>query len=85
MGTLISFSTQPGNVAQDGKGRNSPFTGPLVKRIAAPGQDILTVLTEVRNEVRAATGEKPVPWENHALRSKFYFNPAAAPQAGGHR
>ena len=83
VGTLISFSTQPGNVAQDGKGRNSPFTGPLVKRIAAPGQDILTVLTEVRNEVRAATGEKQVPWENHALRSKFYFNPAAAPQAGG--
>ena len=26
-GTLISFSTQPGNVASDGSGRNSPFTG----------------------------------------------------------
>jgi formylglycine-generating enzyme required for sulfatase activity len=79
VGTLISFSTQPGNVAQDGKGRNSPFTGPLVKRIAAPGQDILTVLTEVRNEVLAATADKQVPWENHALRAKFYFNPSAAP------
>jgi uncharacterized caspase-like protein len=29
-GTLMSFSTQPGNVAADGSGRNSPFTGPLV-------------------------------------------------------
>ena len=76
IGTLISFSTQPGNVAQDGSGRNSPFTGPLVKRIATPGEDILTVLTAVRNEVLAATGEKQVPWENHALRAKFYFNPA---------
>ena len=83
VGTLVSFSTQPGNVAQDGKGRNSPFTGPLVKRIAAPGQDILTVLTEVRNEVLAATGEKQVPWENHALRAKFYFNPSAAPPPRG--
>ena len=25
VGTLISFSTQPGNVALDGTGRNSPF------------------------------------------------------------
>jgi formylglycine-generating enzyme required for sulfatase activity len=77
IGTLISFSTQPGNVAQDGSGRNSPFTGPLVKRIATPGEDILTVLTAVRNEVLAATRETQVPWENHALRAKFYFNPAA--------
>src|SRR5262249_6485460 len=30
IGTLISFSTQPGNVALDGKGRNSPFAGALV-------------------------------------------------------
>jgi uncharacterized caspase-like protein len=31
VGTLISFSTQPGNVALDGSGRNSPFTGALAK------------------------------------------------------
>jgi uncharacterized caspase-like protein len=28
-GTLISFSTQPGNVALDGTGRNSPFAAAL--------------------------------------------------------
>ena len=77
VGTLISFSTQPGNVALDGAGRNSPFTGPLVKRIGTPGEDILSVLTAVRNDVLAATNEKQVPWENHALRARFYFNPAA--------
>jgi hypothetical protein len=81
VGTLISFSTQPGNVALDGTGRNSPFTGPLVKRIGAPGEDILSVLTAVRNDVLAATGEKQVPWENHALRARFYFNPAAPASA----
>jgi Caspase domain len=77
IGTLISFSTQPGNVAQDGSGRNSPYSGPLVKRIATPGEDILSVLTTVRNEVLAATAERQVPWENHALRAKFYFSAAA--------
>lgn len=35
VGTLISFSTQPGNVAQDGTGRNSPFAGALVKDLIA--------------------------------------------------
>ena len=28
-----------------------------------------------------ATGQKQVPWENHALTAKFYFNPSAAAQA----
>lgn len=74
VGTLISFSTQPGNVALDGAGRNSPYTGPLVKKIGKPGDDVLTVLTDVRNDVLAATGDKQVPWENHALRTRFYFN-----------
>ena len=38
LGTLIAFSTQPGNVALDGKGRNSPFSGPLAKAILTPGE-----------------------------------------------
>lgn len=75
VGTLISFSTQPGNVALDGQGRNSPYSGPLVKRIGRSGEDVLTVLTDVRNEVLAATGDKQVPWENHALRARFYLGP----------
>ena len=84
VGTLISFSTQPGNVASDGAGRNSPFTGPLVKRIVRRGVDILTVLTDVRNDVLAVTNEKQVPWENHALRARFYFNGGpSSPEAPG--
>jgi formylglycine-generating enzyme required for sulfatase activity len=74
VGNQVSFSTQPGNVALDGTGRNSPFTGPLIKRIADPNHDILSILTEIRNEVLEETAGKQVPWENHALLSKFYFN-----------
>jgi uncharacterized caspase-like protein len=36
-GTLISFSTQPGNIALDGTGRNSPFAGSLVKQMKTSG------------------------------------------------
>ncbi len=80
-GTLISFSTQPGNVALDGAGRNSPYSGLLVKALGTPGEDVLSMLTGVRNAVMAATSEKQVPWDNNALRARFYFNPAAAAPA----
>jgi len=83
-GTLISFSTQPGNVASDGAGRNSPFTGALVKRMATSNDDLSALLIEVRNDVIEATQNRQVPWENSSLRGRFYFNLAArpAPSAG---
>ena len=81
LGTLIGFSTQPGNVALDGAGRNSPFSGPLAKAILTPGKDLSLILIDVRKEVLAATGEKQVPWEHSALLAPFYFKPAASTPA----
>ena len=77
LGTLVSFSTQPGNVALDGKGRNSPFTAALVKHIADPGSDLSGILIDVRNDVVRATGARQIPWEHSSLWSRFYFAPAA--------
>ena len=84
VGTLISFSTQPGNVALDGTGRNSPYTGSLVKAITTPGEDALSMLTAVRNAVLSATGRETGALENHALLAKYYFNPAPSVVAFGH-
>src|SRR5262249_28175611 len=83
VGTLISFSTQPNNVALDGSGRNSPYTGSLQTAIGTAGKDLSAILIAVRNEVLAATGEKQVPWEHSALRAPFYFKPATAPVQSG--
>jgi uncharacterized caspase-like protein len=77
VGTLISFSTQPGNVALDGSGRNSPFTGALVRRMPAFGDDLSALLIDVRNDVRKETQNKQVPWEHSAMTGRFYFNPSA--------
>lgn len=74
-GTLISFSTQPGNVALDGLGRNSPFATALLKHIPEPGNDLPTILINVRNDVMSATARKQVPWEHSALTAKVYFTP----------
>jgi uncharacterized caspase-like protein len=75
-GTLISFSTQPGNVALDGTGRNSPFAGALVKHISTSRDDLSALLIAVRNDVMNATQRKQVPWEHSALTGRFYFNSA---------
>lgn len=75
VGTLISFSTQPGNVALDGAGRNSPFAGALAKRLVGTKDDLSAILIDVRNDVMLETQNKQVPWEHSALRGRFYFNP----------
>ena len=76
VGTLISFSTQPGNVALDGTGRNSPFAGALVKQLTSSTDDLGAMLITVRNDVMKETQRKQVPWENSALTGRFYFNKA---------
>lgn len=67
VGSLISFATQPGNVALDGDGQNSPFTTALVKHLGTPGQDITRDLVLVRRDVLSATNGEQVPWENSSL------------------
>ena len=75
VGTFIAYSTQPGNVALDGQGRNSPFTGAFKKRVMEPGRDLTAIMIDVRKDVLAATGGQQVPWDHSALTAEFYFVP----------
>jgi hypothetical protein len=78
VGTFIAYSTQPGNVAVDGSGRNSPFTGALAKAVVAPDRNLTSVMIEVRKEVLTATSGKQVPWDHSALTGDFYFHLTSA-------
>ena len=73
LGTLISFATQPGNVALDGTGRNSPFTTALKTHIRTSNEDLTSVLIRVRNDVIKSTAEQQIPWEQSALRARLYL------------
>ncbi len=73
VGTLISFSTQPGNVALDGVGRNSPFATALLRHMMLSRDDLSAILISVRNDVMRETQNRQVPWEHSALRGRFYF------------
>jgi len=65
-GTLISYATKDGSVAQDGDGKNSPFTSALLEHIGDP-DDIAVVLRRVREKVMKTTGNKQQPWEYGSL------------------
>lgn len=80
VGTLVAFSTAPGTLAQDGAGRNSPFTGALLQHIETPGLEVRPMLGRVRQTVREATAGAQIPWENSSLEGEFYFRPV--PQQG---
>lgn len=73
-GTLISYSTSPGNVAADGDGRNSPYTESLLKHMATPDLPIEQVFKKVRQELNKKTNSRQIPWELSSLSGDFIFN-----------
>jgi hypothetical protein len=83
VGTLIAFATEPGNVALDGVGRNSPFAAALLRTIERPGIPISDVMISVRREVLRETGKRQVPWDHSSLTGQFYFTAPASTAPGG--
>jgi uncharacterized caspase-like protein len=75
-GTLIAYSTAPGDVALDGKAseRNSPYTRNLVRAINEKRLPIELVFKQVRRSVQQETAGAQTPWENTSLTGDFYFH-----------
>jgi formylglycine-generating enzyme required for sulfatase activity/uncharacterized caspase-like protein len=82
-GTLISFATQPGSVAQDGVGGNSPYARALAETIRKPGLGIFDTFNQIGVQVKKATNGAQQPWVSSSpIDGAFYFVPpggAAAP------
>ena len=73
-GTLISYATQPGNVASDGNGSDSPYTEALVQAIRQPRLDVFHVFNEVGLLVKKKTGGAQQPWlSSSPIEGEFYF------------
>ncbi len=66
-GTFISFATEPGNIALDGAGENSPYTEALVRHFGAPGKGLAETMVLVRKDVIDSTDGRQVPWEHSSL------------------
>lgn len=72
-GSLVVYSTSPGSVALDGDGDYSPFARALQANISNPDVEVRTMLSRVRKEVLAATGNMQTPWDSSSLVDEFYF------------
>ncbi len=84
-GTLIAYSTAPGKVAVDGRGKNSPYTRALARSMNTAGATVEQVFKSVRVSVMDRTNGDQVPWESSSLTGDFYFvekapEPVAVPE-----
>ncbi len=73
-GTIVAYSTSPGKVAFDGKGRNSPYTAALLEYMDDGGLTIEQVFKKCRRRIDRATNGKQIPWESTSLTGDFYFS-----------
>ena len=81
-GLFIAFATDPDSTADDGEGRNSPFTAALKEYIETAGLEVNGLLTQVRRTVLASTGDAQRPWSNSSLSDEFYFVPPSPSPTG---
>lgn len=72
-GTVIAYSTRPGQVAADGSGRNSPFAKALMTAMKAPGVKWEEMYKRVVVAVEGATSRHQTPWLEGVMKGDFYF------------
>jgi hypothetical protein len=72
IGTIISYSTQAGQTAIDGKGRNSPYTAAFLKHIEEP-REIGDIFRDISADVYRATGETQLPELSLSIIGQFYL------------
>lgn len=71
--TLIAYSTEPGNVAEDGSGDNGLYTHHLLNHIKQK-IPVEEVFRKVRKKVAKETGNRQIPWEHSSLVEEVYIN-----------
>ena len=77
-GLIIAYATAPDQVAQDGSGRNSPFTEALIRRIKEPGLEIGTMFRRVTSDVFERTNGRQRPEISISLLTDYFLNPSVA-------
>jgi hypothetical protein len=86
-GMIVAYATQAGRTADDGAGRNSPYTAAFLKHIETP-EEIGTVFRRVSADVYQTTGRTQLPELSLSLIGEYYLRerpavpaPVSAPVA----
>jgi Caspase domain len=80
---LIAFAAKDGTVANDGDGRNSPFTAALLKHVETPGLEVTFLFRRVRDDVMSATNGLQQPYVYGSLsRTEIFLKPSSPKPLG---
>jgi hypothetical protein len=75
LGSLIAFSTSPGQSASDGGNiKNGAYTYSLLQHILVKDLKIEELFKRVRNTLFSLTNKAQISWEHTSLMSDFYFS-----------
>jgi hypothetical protein len=80
-GMIIVYATQADDVANDGVGRNSPFSRAFLKEIKEPGLEIGTMFRRIGGDVYEATNGQQSPELSISLVPEYYLNQAETDQS----
>jgi uncharacterized caspase-like protein len=76
---LVAYAARDGTTANDGNGRNSPYTDALLKNLETAGLEIRFLFASVRDDVMAATNQNQQPFDYGSLsKEPVYLKPPAA-------
>jgi formylglycine-generating enzyme required for sulfatase activity len=71
-GMIVAFSTQAQRTAEDGTGRNSPYTGAFLKHIEEP-EEIGRVFRRISTDVYETTGHRQLPELSLSMIGEYYL------------
>ena len=64
---LVAYAAKAGTLAEDGKGRHSPYAEALLEHMATPGLDVRLMFGKVRDSVLVATRQRQEPYTYGSL------------------
>ncbi len=71
--SMVIFATAPGTVAEDGSGRNSPFTSAMKEYLPTPDLEVRQLIAQVSKSVQEQTKGRQIPWVNTSFTGQFFF------------
>ncbi len=72
-GTIVAYSTQAGRTAEDGSGRNSPYTAAFLRHVEER-EEIGTIFRRVSADVYESTRRAQLPELSLSLIGDYYLN-----------
>jgi uncharacterized caspase-like protein len=79
-GMIVVFATQVDDVAQDGIGRNSPFSAAFLREIREPGLEVGSMFRRIGADVFAATNGRQSPELSISMVPEYYLNQSETDQ-----